>query len=63
MVHGQPVAHTDSATFKRSAAGHANTGLDSIGDLAQPNVTGDITPMNGWLISRSVQPSARNSER
>ncbi len=41
MVHGQPIAHTDSATFKRSAAGHANTGLDSIGDLAQPNVTGD----------------------
>ena len=41
MVHGDTVAHGDGGKFKRSAAGHADAGLDRFGDLIEVHVAGN----------------------
>ena len=41
MVHGDTVAHGDGGKFERSAAGHADAGLDRFGDLIEVHVAGN----------------------
>ena len=40
VVHGDAVAHGDGGEFQGGAAGHAHTGLDGLGQLAQVQVAG-----------------------